>query len=501
MAAISIDIVSVDRRSPVPLQTQLYRGLREAILRGRLRPGLRLPATRVLAHDLRVARNTVVAVFEQLVAEGYLEARIGAGTVVAALAPESMLHAQPAAKRGAAGEHPALSRRGAALAAIQRASPQAPTRAFQVGLPELQTFPIDLWAKLLARRVRTPSRSALGYDYAVGYPPLCEAIAQYLGAARGVVCRPEQVIVVAGAQAALDLACRLLLDPGDAAWIEDPGYVGARGALLGASASIVPVPVDDEGIDVAAGERRAPRAHLAYTSPSHQLPLGVTASLGRRLALLDWATRAGAWILEDDYDSEYRYGGRPLAAMQGIDAAGRVIYVGTFSKTMFPALRVGYLVVPPSLVEPFSIAMRHTGHSTPVVVQAALADFIGDGHFATHVRRMRVLYAARQARLLRGVRRHLSGLLDVREAEAGMHLLASLPPDSDDVALTQRAREAGLVLRPLSVHYVAEPARAGLLLGYAGVPEREIDRGVELLADILRTGSRRRATAGVRSRA
>jgi GntR family transcriptional regulator/MocR family aminotransferase len=500
MAALILDVVTLDRRVAVPLQTQLYRALREAILQGRLRPGLRLPATRVLARDLRIARNTVVAVFEQLVAEGYLEARVGSGTVVAQLAPETLLHAQPATKRPSAGEKPQLSRRGVALAAVRRASPVTPSRAFQVGLPAVDHFPIDLWARLLARRVRTPTRSALGYDYAAGYPPLCEAVAQYLGAARGVVCRPEQVIVVAGAQAGLDLACRLLLDPGDAAWIEEPGYVGARGALLAASATLVPVPVDDEGLDVAAGARRAPRARLAYTSPSHQLPLGVTTSLARRLQLLDWATRAGAWILEDDYDSEYRYGGRPLAAMQGIDATGHVIYVGTFSKTLFPALRVGYLVVPPSLVEPFSVAMRHTGHSAPVAVQAALADFIADGYFAAHVRRMRVLYATRQARLLRAAKKHLAGLVDMRPAEAGMHLVAELPAGVDDVALTARALDAGVVVRPLSSHYLERADRSGLLLGYAGVAERDIDRGVEQLAPVLRAQSRPRAPAGVRSR-
>ena len=503
MAAIPLDILSLDRRSGVSLQTQLYRALREAILHGRLRPGLRLPATRLLARDLRIARNTVVAVFEQLVAEGYLAARVGAGTVVAPLRPEALLHAPPPPRRSASGDAPGLSRRGAALAAVRRGSPEtggkvAP-RAFQVGLPAVDQFPIELWARLLARRVRTPTRSALGYDYAAGLPALCEAIAQYLGAARGVVCRPEQVIVVAGAQAGLDLACRLLLDPGDAAWLEEPGYLGARGALLAASATLVPVPVDDEGLDVAAGAQAAPHARLVYTSPSHQHPIGVTMSLARRLALLEWAAHTGAWVLEDDYDSEYRYGGRPLAAMQGIDETGRVIYVGTFSKTMFPALRVGYLVVPPPLVEPFSVAMRHTGHSAPVAVQAALADFIGEGHFAAHVRRMRVLYASRQMRLLRAARRH--GLVDVRPAEAGMHLVAELPSDADDVAIAARAVAAGVVVRPISTQYLGRPSRRALLLGYAGVPEREIDRGVEVLARVLQYGSRRSTARGLRSKA
>jgi len=486
--------LEIDRRAGVPLQTQLYRGLREAILQGRLASGLRLPATRVLARELDVARNTVVAVFEQLVDEGYLVARIGAGTVVASIRPETLLHARPAPSRAATTAPPRLSRRGLALASIRRASPGATSgRAFQVGLPALDAFPTETWARLLARRARTPTRSVLGYDYASGHPGLRGAIAAYLGAARGVSCRPEQVIVVAGAQAGLDLACRLLLDPGDAAWIEEPGYLGARGALLAASARLVPVPVDPDGIDVACGAARAPDARLVYTSPSHQLPTGATMSLPRRMALLAWAERAQAWVLEDDYDSEYRYGGRPIAAMQGIDGAGRVIYVGTFSKTMFAALRVGYLVVPPALVEPFGVAMRHTGHSAPVVIQAALGDFIADGHYTAHVRRMRVLYEGRQARLVRAARRHLGGLAKVAPADAGMHLVAALPGGSDDVDVTARAAAAGVVVRPLSTHYLGRPERTGLLLGYAGTPEREIDRGVEALAAVLRASKGSRA--------
>jgi aspartate/methionine/tyrosine aminotransferase len=403
-----------------------------------------------------------------------------------------LLHAQPAAQRATAGEKPQLSRRGAALAAIRRASPVTPSRAFQVGLPAVDHFPIDLWARLLARRVRTPTRSSLGYDYAAGYPPLCEAVAQYLGAARGVVCRPEQVIVVAGAQAGLDLACRLLLDPGDPAWIEEPGYVGARGALLGASATLVPVPVDDEGLDVAAGARRAPRARLAYTSPSHQLPLGVTTSLARRLQLLDWATRAGAWILEDDYDSEYRYGGRPLAAMQGIDATGRVIYVGTFSKTLFPALRVGYLVVPPSLVEPFSVAMRTPG-TAPVAVQAASPTSSPTATRGARPSHARPLCDSPGAFLR--CEEHLAGVVDMRPKPACTWSRSA--GRRDDVAITARstARRCGLCPRTISSAYARAAPRLCL------VAEGEIDRGVEQLASVLHMHGRQRAQAGVRSKA
>jgi GntR family transcriptional regulator / MocR family aminotransferase len=481
-----LDTLVLDRHGALPLQTQLYRALREAILAGRLRPGTRLPPTRVLAADLHLGRNTVVAVFEQLVAEGYLEARVGAGTSVTALPPEVLLHARgPMTRVRPAGTTPRLGARGERLTRVQRPIAEPRMRAFQPGLPALDAFPIDTWTRLLGRRGRRATVASLGYTWTAGVPALREAIASYAGAARGVVCTPEQVIVVAGAQAGLDLAARLLLDPGDAVWVEDPGYAGARGALLAADARLVPVPVDADGIDVAAGARQAPDARLVYTTPSHQFPTGGTMSLARRLALIDWAARAGAWILEDDYESEYRYAGRPLSAMQGIDATGHVVYVGTFSKTMFPALRVGYLVVPERLAATFESAMRHTGHSAAVAVQQALADFIGEGHFAAHVRRMRALYAARQARLVRAARRHLARLAAVAPRDAGMYLIAELPAGTDDVAASQAALAASVVAPPLSRHYLGAARRRGLLLGYAGVPEREIDAAMLRLAAAL----------------
>src|SRR5262245_21036331 len=279
---VILGTVALDRRSGAPLQAQLSRSLREAILSGRLAAGTRLPASRVLARELSVARNTVVAVFEELVGEGYLEARVGAGTCVAAIRPEALLHVRPPARVVTPGPPPALSLRGEALARVRRPVGES-MRAFHVGLPALDEFPTETWARLLARRARTPGRTSLGYEHAAGHPARREAITAYLGAARGVVCEPSQVIVVAGAQAGLDLACRLLLDPGEAAWIEEPGYFGARGALLAADARLVPVPVDSDGLDVEAGARLGPAAKLVYASPSHQLPLGVTMSLPRRI--------------------------------------------------------------------------------------------------------------------------------------------------------------------------------------------------------------------------
>jgi GntR family transcriptional regulator/MocR family aminotransferase len=283
--------------------------------------------------------------------------------------------------------------------------------------------------------------------------------------------------------------------------VEEPGYLGARGALVGAGAKLVPVPVDAEGLRVDVGAAKAPRARLAYTTPSHQFPLGTTLSLSRRLALLEWAARAGAWIVEDDYDSEYRYGGRPIAAMQGLDAGGRVIYLGTFSKTMLPALRVGYLIVPEALVEPVTIAIRHTGHSVPVVVQAALSDFLDEGHFATHVRRMRGLYAKRQAALITAVTR-LGGTRLVAEAtDAGLQLAARLVDDTDDRALSTALGTAGIVAPPLSAYHLGKPRVRGLLMGYAAVPEREIAAAVVMLGRVLERVRSATVVVGARGRA
>ncbi len=298
-------------------------------------------------------------------------------------------------------------------------------------------------------------------------------------------CTWEQVIVVSGSQQALDLAARVLLDPGDLAWVEDPGNMGARGALIGAGARLAAVPVDREGLNVAAGVERAPGARLAYVAPSHQYPIGVTMSFARRMALIRWAAEAGAWILEDDYDSEYRYTGRPLEALQGLDPEERVVYIGTFSKVLFPALRLGYLVVPPDLVDAFTAARELTDRHPPTVEQAILSDFITGGHFARHLRRMRLLYAKRQATLIEAADRELFGLLDVRPADAGMHLVGWLPEGVDDREASRHALERGVEATAVSLYGTAPDKRGGLMLGYPAVDEDEIRAGVRRLASAL----------------
>ncbi len=488
VAAVPAPPIGLDRASTVPIHRQIYEGLREFILEGRLAPGTQLPSTRTLAEGMSVSRSTVVSAFSDLLAEGYLEGRVGSGTYVSRSLPEDLLRVCSGRQHDSGhGREGGLSRRGQVLASTPATASRdrGGARAFRLGVSALEEFPFEEWSRLASRRWRNPPRELLGYGDPAGYRPLREAIADHLGSSRAVRCSPEQVVVVSGSQQALDLAARVLLDPGDAAWVEDPGYVGARGALVGAGARIIPVPVDEEGLDVAAGDGKAPDARLACVTPSHQYPSGVTMTLARRLELLRWAERSDAWIVEDDYDSEYRYSGRPLEALQGLDGAGRVIYVGTFSKVLLPSLRLGYLVVPPDLTEAFANARELADRHSPSIEQAVMADFIVESHFARHIRRMRILYAERQDALVEAATEELAGLLAICPAEAGMHLLGRLPEGTDDRDASRRAAGQGVEAPALSAHSIEASPAPGLLLGYATTKPGEIRKGVRRLATAL----------------
>jgi GntR family transcriptional regulator/MocR family aminotransferase len=485
-------LLALHPSSSQPLYRQLYESLRAAILAGQLAGGMRLPSTRALAEELGASRSTVINAFDQLLAEGYIYGVHGSGTFVARVLPEELLEAPrgPGMRPREPAPMGALSRRGAALAALPEpplpARPAlAHSRAFDVGLPATDAFPRKLWGQLLARCWRRGASDLLDYQPGAGSMPLREAIAAHVTAARGVRCDAGQVIVTAGSQQALALAAQVLLDPGDAAWIEDPGYMGARAALLAAGARLIPVPIGAEGLDSSAGLARCASPRLVYITPSHQFPLGATMSLARRLALLEWASTASVWLLEDDYDSEFHYAGRPLAALQGLDRAGCVIYIGTFSKVLFPALRLGYLIVPPALVEAFIRARAAADMHSPALDQAALAEFMREGHFARHIRRMRALYAERQAILIDAAARDLAGLLDLQPAATGMHLLGWLPAGVDDRVAAERAGACGVRVLPLSWLRIEPAERGGLLLGYAAANEREIRDGVRRLARAL----------------
>lgn len=484
----------LDVKNPAPpLYRQIYEGIRRAILCGEFNRGMQLPATRLLAKQLGVSRMTVVNAYEQLLAEGYIEGKTGAGTYVAATLPEKMLrvdqdksfqHGESAKPR-----NQILSRRGKWLASTSvstlRVQADTDRYAFQNGLPALDEFPFKVWSQLASRRLRNPPRELLSYGDPAGYLPLRETIAAHLKSARAVHCDADQVIIVAGSQQALDLTARILLDPGDVAWVEDPCYPGAHNALLAAGAKVVPVSVDEEGFDLANALRQSKQARLVYVTPSHQFPLGVTMSLSRRLALLEWAERSGAFVIEDDYNSEYRYSGHPLASLQGLDKDGRVIYVGTFSKTIFPSLRLGCIVAPKDLTGAFIAARALVDRHSPSLDQAILADFINEGHFSRHLRRMRALYAERQQVLVEAAERDLHGLLEVAPAAAGMHLVGWLPERISDKAASAKAARYGVEGSPLSAYSTNLLPRGGLVLGYTAVNAREIKDGVRRLAQAL----------------
>jgi GntR family transcriptional regulator/MocR family aminotransferase len=482
-----VTAIAFDPHADAPLHRQLYEAIRGAVVAGRLRPGARMPSTRYLSEQLDLARNTVLNVFERLLAEGYLVARAGSGTFVADELPERALRAARTSPRGpgaeTAGAPPELSARGRELAANSTwacVPPREPGSevAFRPGLPAVDTFPYERWGKLLARRWNRSGPDLYDHGDPRGYAPLREAVCEYLATARGVRCDVEQVLITAGTQQATSLAAAVLLNPGDRAWVEDPGYPFARAALVAAGAAVSPVPVDDEGIIVAEGIRRCPDAKVAVVTPAHQFPLGHAMSPRRRVALLEWARAADAWIVEDDYDSEFRYVGRPLAALQGEDPDGRVVYCGTFSKVLTPALRVGYLVAPRALADVFLAAKVRSDLRSPPLEQAVLADFIAGGHFARHVRRMRVLYAERQEALLDAARRHAPSLT-LRPSAAGMQLIGWLPEGVDDRAAAARVMRAGLSAFPVSAVRVEPSPRGGLILGYAPVP-------AERMADCVR---------------
>jgi GntR family transcriptional regulator/MocR family aminotransferase len=477
-----------------PLYRQIYEAIRRFILSGEFAPGRKLPSTRALAAELNVSRITVVNAYDQLLAEGYLEGRTGAGTFVGAELPDDLLQTGARKKAIPARAAPAplrLSQFGDLLAAKSlsavREQMTATFQPFQNGLTAVEEFPFDTWARLAGRWQRNPTRSLLGYGDPQGYRPLREAIAAHLAAARGINAAPEQVVITSGAQQALDLTARIFITRGDTVLTEEPCYQEARGAFEAAGANLIPVPVDSEGIDIAHAATAGAGAKLVYVTPSHQYPLGVTMSLSRRLALIEWARSADAWIIEDDYNSEFRYAGRPLAALQGLDPAGRVIYIGTFSKTIFPSLRLGCLVLPEELVDVFTAARALTDVHSSLIDQAVLAEFISEGHFARHVRRMRTLYESRQRALLEECRKQLGGLLEVERADAGMHLVGWLPDGVSDVEMSKKGAERGLKLSPVSGYYQTKPARGGFVLGYTAFDERQIRDGVRVIKELLRS--------------
>ena len=483
----TLPLTLAPRETGAALHRWLYDALRAAILAGDLAPGARLPGTRDLAEQYQLSRGTVLSAFDQLKSEGYLEGNVGSGTYVRRVLPDTLLkvtsprRAQPALRRTRTRRLSGWSER---MLPFPNTDPR-PTRAFRGNIPALDLFPTALWTKLSARRLRRSSYLQLEGCGPMGYPPLREAVAEYLGTSRGVHCRAEQVAIVSGVQEALDIATRLLVDPGDTVAMEDPGYVGATCVFNTAGARIRPVGLDDQGMRLDTKALRG--ARLVYVTPAHQFPTGITMSLGRRLALLDWARESGALIFEDDYDSEYRYAGRPIPALQGLDRSGSVLFAGSFSKVLFPSLRLGYLVVPPDMAQLLEGARSITCLHAPLLDQAILADFIAEGHFARHVRRMREIYAQRLSELVHAVHARLDGLLEISAMEAGLQTAAWLPAGWNDFAVTRAARRAGIELNPISFYAKRPLKRNGLQLGFAALEAAVIRNGVDVLAKVLET--------------
>lgn len=477
----------LDPRSEAPLFRQLYDGIRSIILHGHLRPKTRLPSTRSLAAELSLSRNTVMLAYEQLLAEGYVQGKVGSGTYVSADLPDD-LHRTGLSKipsRSPTHGDLRLSHRGKTL--LSNSAPAflyAPETGPFSADPALDVFPVDVWRRLAGRR-RSADLLAYYGDRA-GHRPLREAIAEHLTTARAVRCEADQIIVVNGAHQGLELASRILLDPGDNVWIENPGYVCARSVFLAANANVIPVPLDEEGISLTAPSAKRAQPRAIFVTPSHQHPLGMTMSAARRLALLDFARRIGAVIIEDDYDSDYRYAGRPLPSLQGLDQEGRVIYLGSFSKTLFPSLRIGYVVVPPALIDPFLAVHSLLNGNQRFLEQAILADFIVEGHLIRHLRRMRKLYSERRESLVEAAEKHLVGLLDLQGTEAGMHVVGRLPPGLNDLRVAESLARQGLPTLPLSVYSMTTLKRGGLLLGFAAHTPASIRRGVSRLERVLR---------------
>ena len=484
-----LPFIAIRRNSARPLHRQVYDAYRSAIVEGRLRAGQRVPSTRVLASELGISRFPVLNAYAQLLAEGYFESQIGAGTVISHLLPEPVVSSKPVSVGTVvtrSGPRP-VARRASLLPTPMPSPWLAGSGPFSVGQVAVEQFPAQIWSSLIARQSRRRDAESFRYGDQTGSKALRETIATYLRTARSLRCEAEQVMIVSGSQQALELSARVLLDAGTQVWMEEPGYRLAGNVFKLCGCELIPVPVDDGGMNVAAGVKRGRKARAAFVTPSHQFPLGVTMSASRRLQLLEWAQNTGSWILEDDYDSEFRYESLPIASLQGLDVNERVVYIGTFSKVLFPSLRLGYVVIPSDLVGRFLNVRRTMDLGPPTFFQEVLAEFMGEGHFARHIRRMRVLYHERRSALAKIVQQELGGLVEALGGEAGMYLTIALRQRRDDVEIAERAARQGLSVWPLSRSYLGRPARTGFILGFGNTPVDEIPRAIRKLRSLLVT--------------
>jgi GntR family transcriptional regulator / MocR family aminotransferase len=479
-------VIPIDKHAPKSLYRQVYEGYRKAIMDGGVRPGQRVPSTRVLAQELGISRIPVLSAYAQLLAEGYFESRVGSGTVVSRSLPNRAAAGQP--MNGATAKSDSrrrqLSKRCLVLASRRDFHNRRGVGPFVGSQIAADQFPLQIWNSLVTRHSRGMQARALDYGDPTGLKELREAIAAHLRTARGVHCETEQILITSGSQQGLEVTARVLLDEGDRVWMEEPGYIFARSVFAFAGCRMVPVPVDEEGLNVAIGVKKCRDARAVLVTPSHQYPLGVTMSASRRLQLLDWAESRGAWIIEDDYDSEYRYESMPVTSLQGLDGNSRVVYIGTFSKVLFPSLRLGYVVIPADLADRF-LAVRFAMDISPATFyQAVVADFIREGHFSRHIRRMRALYSERRGALIESLKKEFGATAEIIGAQAGMHLAVVLKgiPDRE---IAERAAAQGLCLVPLSPFYMEEALQQGFILGFASTPAEEVPAAVRKLKALV----------------
>ncbi|HTX75069.1 MAG TPA: PLP-dependent aminotransferase family protein [Terracidiphilus sp.] len=490
-------IVTVDRKAGAPLHRQVYDGFRSAILLGKLKPGQLVPSSREFAADHVLSRFPVLQAYAQLLAEGYFESRAGSGTYVSSSLPERLMSASAnrhSRLQGISGPR-RLSRRSEQFPPVLLNRSNRIWGAFGVHQPAFDQFPFRIWSTLVAKHSRNPGAHVIHNVDPMGIRRFREAICDYLSSSRAVRCHPDQVMIVSGSQQALDITARVLLDPDDAVWVEEPGYRLGFSVFAAAGCRLIPVPVDRDGMNIDAGIALEPDAKAALVTPSHQYPLGSTMSATRRLQLLNWAQSSGAWIVEDDYDSEFRYESRPISSLQGMDANARVIYIGTFSKVLFPSVRIGYIVIPPDLVERFAAVRLAMDIFPPYLHQEVLADFMIEGHFGAHIRKMRQVYRERRSALIHCIEREFAGLLQVHGAEAGMHVAVTLPDGCSDTEIAARAAEERLSLYTISQYYQQSLALQGFVLGFGSTPVPEMKRAVEKLHAAIAAPQKERVLA------
>jgi GntR family transcriptional regulator/MocR family aminotransferase len=482
---ILLTFIAIDKGLKTPVYKQLYNELKSGILNGMLKPGDRLPSSREMCREFGVSRNTVLQVFGQLEAEGFLTGQTGAGTYVNV--EINLFRKSSKAGKIKQPGHETLSRPNGLNNVLEGQNSAAePARPFQVSVPLVKAFPWDVWARITAAVYREAPHMHLGYDDAQGYAPLREALAAHLRISRSINCEADQILIVNGSRQAIHLAAELLLSEGDECWMEDPGYNGAKSAFKRFGGIICPVPITENGIDLDYATGHFPTAKMVYVTPSHQYPLGSTLLLSQRVRLLNWAAGHRMWVIEDDYDSEFRYNSRPIPALQGLDTKGNVIYIGTFSKVLLPALRMGYMVFPSTaLARRFTIAKAVTDGQSAVMNQAIVAEFIKEGHFSRHIRRMRLLYKEAQDTLIVLIKKHLDGLLTPVAVEAGMHLVAFLPEGMDAEAISAEAEKRGIYLQTINQYSLEFKYPNGLVLGFAGYLPQEMERTIVELKGIL----------------